>query len=150
MKRVSHCGDIGCFRNANFWNYSNSSIVPSGLQSQLVCVPGLGMWIGLEVRGGLGASAGAGSGERKGPKWTLNWGSSNLATNSMRAASSRQRWSFQEADRLESRLVEVLAPEAEIFRPASGGVYGQYFSKGSAVDGGLRFASEEQGFGVDV
>lgn len=68
----------------------------------------------------------------------------------MRAASSRQRWSFQEADRLESRLVEVLAPEAEIFRPASGGVYGQYFSKGSAVDGGPRFALEEQGFGVDV
>jgi len=57
---------------------------------------------------------------------------------------------LQEEDRLESRLVDVLAPEAENLRPASGGVYGQYFGQGFAVGCGRRFAAEEQGFGVDV
>lgn len=94
--------------------------------------------------------AGVGRGKREGPNWTLNWGSLNPATNWVRAALSRLRWSLQEEDRLESRLVDVLAPEAEILRPASGGVFGQYFGQGVAVGGDRGFAPEEQGFGIDV
>ena len=48
-EKVRLFGNIGCFRNANFWNFPNSSIVPSGLQSQLVCVPELG---GVDWGGG--------------------------------------------------------------------------------------------------
>lgn len=94
--------------------------------------------------------AGVGRGKREGPSWTLNWGRPNPATNWVRAALSRLRWSLQGKDRLESRLVDVLAPEAEILRPASGGVYGQYFGQGVAVGGDRGFAPEEQGFGIDV